>query len=419
MRRFLPIVPFAIAIVAGCAGNPPVPPESSDDACYLRGPDVPSRGGSLKAVRSEHLHGLEEQTLVNVDCQGRIARSGLAESYSGSGRRWIITLRDSVRPVNARDVARSWTEASAHGAGVDSVRALDDRRLEVFLERPALSTLASPEFAIAVPSDAVAVFIAESVPAWTMIGQTDPRDMLASVDLMVTGDPAIADYAAGLGMTAAAMPYDRTFVLLVPGRTAAATLVPAATVDLAAAVRTASARPAATPAWWWNELDGCGELSSWPGRMISAASTDSDAQRVYYEAGDDVARDLAERIVALAAMDTAQSPTACSVMRALAPKPGTVVRAAGLASDELGRRMERGDGLAFVTSIRNPVPDSCGSARDLLRRVPWLRVGNGTIGQAVIPMIDTRNYVILANRNVQITWDIYGDVRILPPAGQP
>ena len=413
MRRFLCIVLLAVAIFAGCAGSPPQPATVDDESCRLRGPDATPEGTlPMTAVRSEQILPLDAQTLVTVDCSGVIQR-GCAQSYSGSDRRWVFTVRGAAAP----DVARGWMEAIAHGAGVDSVRALDDRRLEVFLERPELSTLASLDFALAAPTPA-SVYVREGTPLWTMVDGTDDRDILAGADLMVVEDAAIADYASGLGMAVSPLPYARTFVMLVTGapRTVSPTLAAQAGVDLALAVRTASARPAETPAWWHDDLEGCAELSSLPGWGISSAPGDAGPPCVYYDAGDAVARDLAERIVALAAMDTTRSAPARAVVRSLG---GVAPLAVGVVRGEMERRLERGDGMAFVTSVRNPVPDSCGSARSLLRRAPWLRAEDGTITANLIPLIDTRGFVVLGNRAVVVRWDFYGNVRIMLPVGEP
>jgi hypothetical protein len=237
---------------------------------------------------------------------------------------------------------------------------------------------------------------------------------------MVVDDPSVVNYATELEITTAPLPHNRTFVLVATGaRGTTELLTSEARNDLARAVRTASARPATTPAWWRNELDGCAELAALPRTMISAPAAKSGSSFIYYDAEDEVTRDLAERLVALAAMDTAQSSVARSVLRCLQPKPGTDLRAEGIAREEMDHRLERGDGLAFVVSIPNPVADSCGSGRKLLRRAPWLAEAGGVHSASIVPLIDTRSFVVLANRDVAVTWDIYGNVRIVPPREQP
>ena len=418
MRRLLTLILLPAALIAGCAGSPPPRVPAADDACRLSGPDSRPAGAVMRAARSERLVAADEQTLINVDCLGNIG-PGLAEQYSGAERRWMLTLRKlqgaaGAPLLTADQVAGIWRDAIAHGAGVDSVRVVDTRRLEVFLERPALSTLASHEFAVPVPA-------AMNSSPWTFVTALDPRNMLAGIDLMVVDETAVAEYAATLGMSVAPLPYDRTFVLLVPFADPADALDSVARTDLAASVRTASARPAATAVWWRDALDGCAALSSLPAWRIPRPVGDAGpgGPCVYYHADDAVGRDIAERVVALAAMDTTQSPAARAVVRCLGRADVAALRAVGVTATEMDRRLERGEGAALVASVRNPVPDSCGSARDLLRRAPWLAAGDRTMAGSVMPVADTRRYVVLASRGVSVMWDVYGNVRIMPPREVP
>lgn len=403
MRCFILVVLFCSLVFAGCASRPPENGAVPDGSCLLRGPDVSSSGERYRvAVQSDQLRAPTAATLIDVDCHGRL-RAGLADVPSGKGRRHVLSLREGGM-ITARAVARAWSDAIAGGGGVDSVRALDDRRLEVFLEQPTLTTLASPDFSIETRNEG----------RWLVVdvSRSDPRDALAVTDLMVTGDSAVAEYAAGLGRVTASLPFDRTFVLLVPGTRGAPRLTDDAQADLVAAVRAASARASATPAWWMHDIAGCGELSSLPGWRITEPHR-TGPPCVYFDAGDPVARDLAERIVALAAMDITKSESARAMVSVLGGDAETIPMAKGVAAGEMSDRLERGDGFAFVTSVRNPVPDACGSARKLLRRAPWLAAGSSSIAGPVIPLVDTHGYVILAKRDVAVTWDIYGTVRIV------
>jgi hypothetical protein len=131
---------------------------------------------------------------------------------------------------------------------------------------------------------------------------------------------------------------------------------------------------------------------------------------IYYD--DAVAQGLAERMVALAAMDTTQSVAARDFLRALPGFAAAGLTARQLSQDEGKRRLERGEGFAFVTSVRNPVPDTCGSARKLLRRAPWLVSGGKPIAESMVPLVDTRSFAILTGRSVFATYDYYGTVHV-------
>jgi hypothetical protein len=385
---------------------------------------------------SEGFHRLELvnrfPTFIEVDCRGDV-HPGLASIESGEGKRWVLKLRDDLRfidrtAVTAEDVVVCWEAAIARGAGVDSVRVLDARRMEVFLERAALRVLASLDLAVCRPSMVYDGMLPDSILAPGGGGSGNPRDELAHTALFLSADPTLAEYATGRGMAVHALPFCRTYVLLAPSRvkSIAAGKVPAALPyeagrDLALAVRGARTRASETPPWWRDELDGCGPLAPTPESMTRDASAHDSIPVVYYDATDATARDLAERIVALATMDTLESEPARDLARCIpALRNGNAPVARGLAAHVLPDRMASGAGFGFVVGVPNPVPDSCGSARELLRRAPWLASGGARLADVVLPLVDASSYVILTNRHIAVTWDIYGNVRIVaPPAELP
>jgi hypothetical protein len=434
MRFFLAIAVVLLVAVAGCAGGPPGRSASADDACRIQGPndgppnrvrvpdpDFPTNvPGEMYDVERLYIAN-RFPTLLEVDCHGEV-RPGIAIVEGGKGRRWTLRLRDDVPytggGVTARDVVEGWGDAIAHGAGVDSARALDDRRIEVFLERPALQTLASLDLVLwnarktrYMPSDRLIDFGGG--------GSEDPRDSLARTALFLSTDPALADYATDRGMVVHPLPFDRTYVLAAPSRAHASGSNPPlssdARRDLALSARAATTRASETPLWWRDELGGCGPLTSVPESMTGSAGTPDSIPVIYYDVADALARDLAERIVALAAMDTLVSEAARSLARSLpAIRDGDMRAVArGLDKPALHERMDRGAGFGFVTRVRNPVPDSCGAARVLLRRAPWLAAGGARLADALLPLVDASSYVILTSRDIAVTWDMYGTVRIV------
>ena len=152
--------------------------------------------------------------------------------------------------------------------------------------------------------------------------------------------------------------------------------------------------------------------------MAGLPDIDGSVETIFYDEEDAVARDLSERIVALTATDTLQSRPARDLFRSLpAIRPGNVV-ARGISAEVLQGYLEAGKAFAFVTSVRNPVEDTCGSARDLFRRAPWLAAGGADLRDVVLELVDLSSYVILTNSNVTVTWDIYGNVRIVPPPAE-
>jgi hypothetical protein len=335
------------------------------------------------------------ETLVRFDCQGR-AVPGLAESWvsSDGGRRWTLTLRADAQfwdgaPVVARDVV-----VGKGGAGY-TLNAVEPRVVSVALARstdavPAF--LADPALAVTKPAPdrgwpigtgrywvTGATTTPQEIRALTSAGDTlvfrpasgrDPRDLLdAGVDLLVTRDRAVLDYAATQPRFATLeLPWDRTYVL-------AAAEPPAARLDgLEQAVR-AEARRAAGP-FWWEDLQTCG-----PPPVAAPPGAAPGARRVAYLRGDAAARDLAGRIAAL-----------------------TRGVAAGLAPPEFAAALAAGSEAGYVLPLPRTVPDACRAARDLLP--PW--------PVAVAPLVDTRARAVV-RRGVSpwvVDWD--GTVHFAP-----
>jgi hypothetical protein len=142
----------------------------------------------------------------------------------------------------------------------------------------------------------------------------DPREVLdAGEDLVLTDDPSALAYAATLpGLEALRLPWDRAYALL-----AGAGAVRPGDDDAERALRAALARDAvraetraAEPSWWADVSASC---ESVPAPAVPLAREDRGAPariaapprtggaRIVYPWEDATARDLAERLVALAA----------------------------------------------------------------------------------------------------------------------
>ena len=403
-------------LAAACAPRPsagPVAPAAGRAACPLdagRGSPTPTMTVALTdSVDPAHapvpkndaerlVFGQLYETLVRLDCEGH-AVPGLAASWvaSDGGRRWTLTLRDQAQfwdgaPVTARDVV-----VGKSGAGF-TLSAIDARTVVVALARGTDAVppfLADPALAVTKPAPdrgwpigtgrywvTGATATDSEIRAHTSAGDTlafrlaigrDPRDLLdAGVDLLVTRDRAVLEYAATRSAFATLeLPWDRTYVLITPER-------PDARLDgLEQAVR-ADARPAARPLWW-EQLDACG-LPPAP------ATTDSTGapprKRTVFRRGDAAARDLASRIAAL-----------------------TRGAAAGLAPTAFARALSTGTEAGYVVALPRQVADPCRAARDLLPL--W--------SSMVAPLVDTRARAVV-RRGVSgwvVDWD--GTVRLAPP----
>jgi hypothetical protein len=326
---------------------------------------------------------LTSDTPLRLDCQGR-SLPGLAKSWDkdSTGQVWTLTLKDDVRrydgsPMTAHDVAAAWNERMpvAGSTTLQSAVALDDRRISVTLGGSQDSVpmmLADPAFSLKIdPTQRPSGLKFEIEPSM------DPRDALdRGADLMVTRDPALVDYVARRPeFSAFPLPWSRTFVLVQP---AAARTIDMVTGDaerrsLARDAVSADAR-AAEPPFWWNEVAAC------PSGLASGPIPGSS--RVAYIRGDEVARGLAERIVALAGS-------------------GTGLRAAALEPADFARGLRTGSDPAYVVALPRHTLAPCRES------AAW------PAGARIQPLIDTRAYAIVRKGAppLSVEWD--GTVRVV------
>jgi hypothetical protein len=206
----------------------------------------------------------------------------------------------------------------------------------------------------------------------------DLRDALdRGADLVVSRDPTVVDYVANRADFAAfPLPWDRTYVLLQPPKAEPLTISgDSVRRTLARDAVRAEARPAEPP-FWWDSLSAC------------PAATDSGEQhltasRIVYSRDDEVARGLAERLVALAGA-------------------GTSLRAAALEPAELAAALRNGTERALVIAAPR---ESLAPCRDALDWPP---------GTSIQPLIDTRARAIVRRGSPPLTVDWDGTVRVLP-----
>jgi hypothetical protein len=420
--------------------------------------DAPLPHNAGQRLVFHHLY----ETLITVDCRGEV-RGALAASWQKGdrGRRWTLELREGARfwdgrPVTAWDVEWWWKAAmrgrSAADAAVDSIVVSGDRVLDVFVEerhRGVPLFLASPAFAVAAPSydsvwpngsgpfrplghpaqDRTGVLLVQPafggtspVIRFVHASVRDARDLIDNeVDALITADPDVIDYArVRPRLETVALPWDKTYVLLSGSRVSghgnggSPPSFSAETLDgLATDAVRSDARGCETP-FWWQEVDDCGQLSV-PFATLSeapAASHPLGMGRIVYEANDPVARDLAERIVALASGNTAENSDAAEVAAVLSlPRGGMVtIVAEGLSSRELASSLRMGNNIAYVLSLPRRAADPCFEARKLVRRAPWLVTAGEAIADVLIPLVDTRKHLIANANRVGAAVDWYGDV---------
>jgi hypothetical protein len=323
---------------------------------------------------------------VELDCRGR-PRPGLAASWSrdSSGRTWTLILRDGLTTdsgaaVTAADLAERWRStdiaaAALRWAGVEQLVALDQRRLAITFETSTTEipvSLADPTLALPEsPHQRPALVFHPAGP--------DPRDALDRwADLLETSDPVLLEYAGRRTEFATLpLPWSRTYVLIVPARQP----VPRVSGSDSAGFRAALARDVvrvesrgAEPPFWWEAPVGCDSSA----RSAEASAAPSGGA-IVYSSSDRVARDLAERMVALAGDHT--------------------LLARGAAPSELSNRIRAGSDRAYVLALpRNAL-------------VPCRELAGMPAGATILPLVDTRSSVVLRRGSPPLTVEWDGAIR--------
>jgi hypothetical protein len=250
---------------------------------------------------------------------------------------------------------------------------------------------------------------------------------------MVTSDPSVLAYAAGRSnLTVAPLAWNRTYVLLSTSRAsslqkgaAVQRVTPDLAVGLARDAVRVDARPCSPPEWWL-EPDDCPELSAALGNTAAASESVIDrvlpsSRRVLYDTNDPTAKDLAERIVALAAEDptaSVQTEAVYTALPGLTRDPGSMLITADVPSDEFERSLRGGEDFAYILSLPRMAPDACTEFRKLISQAPWLRTLGSDARRAFVLLIDTRPHLIVKGGGFRLGTDWYGNVFVLSP-GQP
>jgi len=325
---------------------------------------------------------------IRLDCEGGV-HPGLASSWTpdSSGRAWTLVLgTDSSalagESLTAERLAAEWRsrEAAASAlqwAGVESVVPLDQHRLVVTLSQPQERV---PEV-LADPALAMPVGGGQARPSLVTVSKSsDLRDALDhGADVVQSGDPALVEYAKSRAdRLTVPLPWNKTYVLLLP---AGSNGLDSIVGTDSAGFRSELARDAvhgdargAEPPFWWVNPSGCSRSA--PASVPAAQPSGA----VVYSRDDRIARDLAERIVALAALPGITS-------RGLSP-------ADLLGSLQVGR--ERGYILALP---RWPV-------------VPCRELAAWPPGVRVVPLVDTRLTAIVTRDLPRVTVDWDGALRV-------
>lgn len=382
---------------------PPVPAEPPEpSACVVTRGDSTARDtvsiALVEPVDSAHapvpdndaervLFRQRYESPIRLDCEGGVHPS-LATSWTrdSTGRAWTLVLRSDSPDLDgelltADRLAAEWRSRKAAAmalqwAGVKSVVPLDPRRLLVMLAQPEKNipeVLADPALAMPVGQGASHTFVAVSKSG-------DLRDALdRGADIVQSGDPALVEYARSRAdRLTVPLPWDKTYVLLLP---AGSNGLDSIMGPDSAAFRSGLARDAvhgdargAEPPFWWANPSGC--AGSAPASRPAAQPSGA----VVYPRDDRIARDLAERIVALAAL------------------PGITAR--GLGSADLLGSLEVGRERGYILALPRRATVPC---RELASWPP---------GATVVPLVDTRLTAIVSRDLPRVTVEWDGALRI-------
>jgi len=429
-RRFrsLRVLLTGGALLAGCQAQPTQTAPSVADRCLLSfgsADDTVTIGisGDVRASRAAKpqtdaervLSHLLYETLIEIDCEGRV-RPGLAASWrSGAGgMEWVFTLRDGVTysdgaSVTAGHIEAAWRNDSGGAAltMLDAVVAAGEHELRVMVREAFPSVprlLADPQLAVradrggadswpvgtrgyAVQSvtdtDVLIVPVGamggDDLPVVRLVyGDGDLRDLIdARADLVITRELRVVDYArSASGYRSVSLPWSRTYGLVV----GTDSIGGSAWRDVSDALRTDLAEDPFRPPrdrYWWDGLSRCREANrSW---VRDTARSD----RLVYRGSDPVARDLAERLVALG---SSLPPHAGALRGAIA---------AGLSDLAFERALAVGSDRGYIVELPTGVLDPCGAAFDVTRSIPWIDAEQ--VGSAIIPLAEARFTALVRN----------------------
>src|SRR5438477_174453 len=324
---------FGLLVAAACGGGVPrgeLPPPApalaaGDTACLiaagrpasrdtvtiaLTDPVDPAHAPLPRNVAERFVFAQLYETLIRVDCQGRVLPA-LARSWEqGPEGRWTVTLRSDARfwdgaPVTAQDVLAAWRARDSSLARAVTVP--DDRALSIDPTGLSFQRFADPALAVTKPAPGggwpigtghywttgsvggAEALRASPVPGAglpalrvTVAPASEARDAVdANADLLLTSDAAALDYGRTRSeYQDAPLGWDHTYVLLAPdGSSLELSALRLETLPQAVHVE---ARPAQGDdgGFWLVDLKRCGLAAEAPSTRAPSR------RRIVYEQAD-------------------------------------------------------------------------------------------------------------------------------------
>jgi hypothetical protein len=372
------------------------------------------------------------ETLVKVDCRGMV-QPGLAKSWKKASDGWYIELQEDAHfwddtMVTTNDVKSSFEPAIRAGIAIDRVDIVDETHAIIHGDFE-VKLLAVPMLAIrkestsgvpmgtgawtidpATATDGIIMHpLAGAAPVVRVMREdaVDAMDILnGSADAMITDDPTAIDYARERHAAIAPLEWDRAYVLIAPMR--------GSVTDLPRHVCDALARDAVA-------IDSRGGSNILDESRNACAMHISDialgilsSSQLFFDGGDPTARSLAERIVALAAMDTASSAEARAI-RAAVPEFGPSLRAVALKHEQPSEKSPFPVlPVAHYVKALSWYGDLPCLGASFMKGMPWL-ASLEPLSAAVLPLVETRAHFIAISDRVSYIDEHNGTVRIIPP----
>lgn len=232
----------------------------------------------------------------------------------------------------------------------------------------------------------------------------DERDLLdAGVDVVVDADPAARRYAESLpDYVTLPVPGDRTYVLVVARADSGP---PAGLAQLRVSLARDAVRGGAVPAGplAWRFGTSCAQAAAVP----AARAGPPEAGRLAYAVGDGSARDLADRIVALASAPSGGGPLAEAVASLLGPAPSGGWRTLPLEPGVASLSARAGLEAAYILALPRRVLDPCAARGALHSDLPWL--GDR---RSLVPLVDVRPVVLVKRDVAGLAVDFDGTLRL-------
>jgi hypothetical protein len=397
------------------------------------------------------------ETLVSLNCQSIVA-TGLAKSWTrvDSTDHWRFVLRSDARfwsgaRVTSRDVIATWRSTGQRATAVlarhmaDRATIVDDTTLDVRLGTTPMRALASEELAVArrtpgsrwpegsgryrvVNGDASAaqaagrttLTLTPLTPGLPRVvvhatGVSDARDLVdLGTDVLITDDRALSsyirsrapitsqplDHAAWSWLVVsrgAPGSFDRSPPYGIPGPTSVGDQeANKLSVSLAADVVRVLARPGGGT-FWSPPRASCDSIAL-PQPTVPPSSLPT--ARVVYRSDEPVARDIAERLVALASSgDHRVGFLSPGIARA-----GDRVTIAGLAPNDFDAALREGRELAFVVPLRRQGNLGCIEAQSLYYRAPWVQDSAlSKVAATIATLIETRPFAYIFTARAAFT----------------